>query len=281
MSEVAAQPNILYHHDGITHGERLMVTKQGTNRNDNLRGTASDDILYGLRGNDTIDGGRGNDDIVAGDGNDKIIGHFDGSDAIDGGSGTDTLDYSRVKMSDGGTGFDIAGSARVGTIFKGAGEVDAYHNIDIFVGTRFADTSDLIGSGTSVFGGDGADNLWTHGGVVRGDAGTDILRGDTGYHDTFWLQRGKGADTVNDFSPGEDTIRLSGDEFALGPLVGFSEFVFHSTSHEAEGNRAQLIFQTNTGELYYDSDGIGAKGAELIATLTSTPAPYWSDFEIV
>jgi len=255
-----------------------MVTKKGSNKSDNLKGTNGDDVLYGLGGNDRLDGGAGNDDLVGGDGNDTFIGRFDGADTMDGGKGTDRLNYSNS------TGVvSITLDTNANYAYK-SGNYDWFKSIEVFTLSKFNDSFSATGDQTTkVFGGAGNDLLSTSGGgFMRGDAGLDILVGDSAKTDTFWLQRGKGADTLFYFTSAQDTLWLDGDDFDLGALVGQHEIVYTNGNQNAVGSKAQLIFDLTARELYYDPDGTGTKAAELIATFDSssnTPGVY--SFEVI
>ncbi|MGV3550150.1 hypothetical protein [Rhizobium sp.] len=263
-----------------------MATKKGTNKDDELMGTKGNDTLMGLdgndvleggKGNDTLDGGAGDDDLVGGDGNDRIVGSFQDSDTIDGGKGVDTLDYTKasdavsIVISQKGIGYTTKDT-----------ETDLFRSVEVFIGSKHNDNFSIMSAGSQAFGGAGADTLSTYGGVIRGDAGADTLNADfiQAFSDTLWLQLGKGADTVNYFVSGQDTIRLDRDDFELGALVGYKELVVAS-GHAAVGSRAQLIFDQDTRELYYDADGTGSGEARLLATFANSNSPVWSDFELV
>lgn len=254
-----------------------MTTKKGTNKSEKLNGGNLDDILYGLGGNDTLDGGKGNDDLLGGDGNDKFIGRADGYDNMVGGKGTDTLSYASLSIS---INVNLPQDG-AGTVIKGS-TVDTFKSMENFVGSKVGDTIAGFSNGYA-YGGKGADVLAMYGGVVRGDEGNDVLYGDypRALKDTFWLQLGMGDDDIYYFTSGQDTIRLDGDDFKLGALVGYNEFISRNSGHAAFEKKPELIFDVSTHELYYDRDGTGSKEAVLIATISTSDTPQWSDFEIV
>jgi len=254
-----------------------MATKKGSNKNDNLKGTSGDDILYGLGGNDRLDGGAGNDDLVGGDGNDTFIGRFDGSDTMHGGKGIDKVDYS------GSTGQVAITILYSYSYASKSGEYDHFKSIEIFTLSKNSDSITVSSDqAVQVFGGAGVDYLNAPGGIMRGDAGIDYLYGSGSTIDTFWLQRGKGADIIVNYGSERDKLWLDADDFELGAIVGYRELVFRNGDHNAVGNNAQLIFDSGSRELYYDPDGTGANAAELIATFdSSSSSPFAFDFEFV
>jgi Ca2+-binding RTX toxin-like protein len=51
-----------------------------------------------------------------------------------------------------------------------------------------------------------------------------------------------------------------------------------TSAHDASD---RLIYNTSTGDLYYDADGTGAKAAILVAHLTGNPVLIYSDIQII
>jgi Ca2+-binding RTX toxin-like protein len=198
----------------------------------------------GDSGANTIDGADGNDTILGKAGADHLLGGA-GKDTIDGGAGADWID--------GGAGKDsITGGKGNDTIFGGAGK----DHLD---------------------GGKGDDEL--HGGL-----GKDTLTGGSGA-DKFVFDTAlaaNNADVIEDFVHGKDTIVLDSDIFAaLGAKVGSKEFRAN-LSGDAQDKNDKLIYETDTGKLYYDADGNKSGDKVLVATFD----PHVSnlshlDFEIV
>ena len=141
-----------------------------------LSGMRGDDIIAGGNGNDTIKGGAGNDNLD-GDKNDDLVLGEDGNDLLYGSKGNDTLD--------GGTGNDT---------LRGSAGNDLLTDSD--------GTNKLIGDkGNDVMqGGTGKDTL-------NGGTGNDDMTGGAA-KDTFLFENGFGNDVINDFTVGEDKIKL-------------------------------------------------------------------------
>lgn len=211
----------------------------GTSKNDTLDGGTLNDHLSGLGGDDWLIAGSGNDTLLGGSGNDTFVAGR-GADILKGGKGTDTADYAQagsylhifldddLRRGTGGLaegdryhsienviggdwGNYISGSDDANRISGGA-------NLDILQGGGGADTltggaeADELegGSGNDrLFGGAGKDRL--DGGhdndTLKGGSGADRLKGSYG-NDTFVFSSGAGADSVLDFLPGEDTLKL-------------------------------------------------------------------------
>jgi len=175
------------------------------------------------------------------DGNDNITGTA-GADLIYGNRGSDTL--NGLDGNDtlvGGQGSDL--------LLGGAGN-------DILVGGLGNDTLE---------GGDGND-------VLRGGSGADLLRGGAG-NDTFAVE---GGNTIADFGAG-DRIGLDIETFAnlrVGALPA-AAFVNGPAFTAAE----QRVRYDGT-RLFYDPDGNGPGGEQLLATFQGT-APTLAASDIV
>lgn len=170
-------------------------------------------------------------------------------DIFEGGTLSDTLS--------GNGGHDVlAGAGGNDRLFGGAGD-------DIMQGGEGAD---------SLGGGDGND-------VIYGDASNDTLVGGRG-NDT--LNGGSGADTfvfdlrasranvdlIEDFNVIEDVIRLKSFAFpGLRPGVLDSAAFAANTSGTATGTDNRIIYETDTGRLYFDLDGSGPSARILFANL--------------
>ena len=190
----------------------------GTRRNDKIYGSHGDDRLFGLFGHDILEGGWGDDILKGGWGKDKLHGS-DGDDLLKGGSGHDILV--------GGTGNDL--------IVGDGGK-------------------DLIDGGT------GND-------LIHGGKGNDVLTGGEG-SDTFQFRSGRryqswqlGTDLITDFEIGTDKIALSRKTFrklsgTIGSSLNTSQFATVTTDAEAARSSAIIVFNSGTGDLFYNPNGI-------------------------
>ncbi|EBV3599807.1 calcium-binding protein, partial [Salmonella enterica subsp. enterica serovar Virchow] len=91
-------------------------------------------------------------------------------------------------------------------------------------------------------------------------------------------------DTILDFTSGEDRIQLDNAVMAeLGLTTGrLSAAAFWaSTTGLAHDASDRIIYETDTGRLYYDANGSAAGGRMMIATLTGAPTITHADFFIV
>jgi Ca2+-binding RTX toxin-like protein len=152
------------------------------------------------------------------------------------------------------------------------------------------------GSGNDTLGGQGgADNLsgmlgndTLNGGsgndTLRGGAGNDTLNGGSGA-DAFVfsdLPGAANADLIQGFTS-SDRIQLDNAVMsalgATGPLSAARFWA--SASGTAHDSSDRVIYNTNTGELWYDADGNAAGGAQLIATLENDPTLTASQISVI
>lgn len=262
---------------------------------DRFNGSAYADSVNAYGGNDTIYGNGGNDILIGGAGNDTIYGGL-GSDVLNGGSGVDTMRgnagndvYYVDNTSDkaielAGEGSDLVKSNVTFTLganvealtLTGANAVNGYGNglANALTGNNVANTlagnlgNDILrgnGGNDALNGGGGGDNL-------IGGAGQDNLTGGAG-QDSFVFNTALGpgnVDTIKDYTRADDVIRLENSIFTslstTGPLNADNFKVGINAADESDF----IIYNNNTGALYYDADGSGAGSKVLIANVYST-----------
>jgi Ca2+-binding RTX toxin-like protein len=161
----------------------------------------------------------------------------------------------------------LRGNAGVNTLDGGAGQ-------DRLEGGAGGDVL-LGGSGGDVLiGGAGDDSL-------TGGAGSDRLTGGVG-NDVFNFDMYPwgltGVDTITDFHSGSDVLSLVSAAFPA--LVGSNFFRAGAGVTVAHSLHDHLLYDTNTGNLYYDRDGTGAAPAVLFAVLQGHPALTAADIAI-
>lgn len=108
--------------------------------------------------------------------------------------------------------------------------------------------------------------------VLIGGKGQDVLTGN-GEADAFVFDvapNNGNADTITDFTVGEDFIVLDRDVFTrigTSGVLDSSRLVVNTTG-EAENASDRFIYDSSTGELYYDRDGSGGtRSPKLIADI--------------
>lgn len=271
--------------DGLGANDRL-VGELGA---DQLFGRAGADRLEGDGGADVLNGGGGNDTLLGGNHNDILIGGA-GADVLNGGSGHDTASYADATS---GVSAALDGS------IAGTGDAlgDTFISIETLEGSRHNDT--LIGdtSGNTLRGMRGDDNLSGGGGAdtlegsagndrITGGLGADILSGGIG-NDTFVYDAlNQAGDVITDFSStgagNNDRFEFLGTAFgnlAAGGLLA-SQFQNNGTSAAANAD-VRFIYNVNTQQLFFDSDGNGGNAAVLLATLQPGATMNLADFLIV
>ena len=223
-----------------------------------LTGNNFAQVIAGNAGNNIINGGGGNDTYYGFGGNDTFYIDVAGVQVVEyAGGGNDAL-YSSVS-------YTLAAGVEVETLSTNNHAATAA--IDL--------TGNAIGQ--SVLGNAGAN-------VLNGGLGNDLL-GGFGGADTFVFNTALGAanvDTIADFVSGTDKVAL--DDAIFGGGIGTpgafnaNAFFAGSAAHDADD---RIIYNSATGQLFYDADGNGSGAAVLFATLTGAPALAASDFQVI
>ncbi|MFC3127524.1 hypothetical protein ACFOD4_20875 [Pseudoroseomonas globiformis] len=175
---------------------------------------------------------------------------FDVRDLVSGTERGDQFDVVRLGTSESDT-IDVSALAKSYYINAGMGD-------DIITGGKGDDF---------LVGGAGND-------LLNGGTGNDSLLGGVGA-DTFALSAPLGltgsSDSIVDFSVGEDKIQLDISVYAGLPVGQLAEDAFAVSGTAGEDN-ARIIYDTDTGDLFFN--GYGACGSEtmVFATLTTKPA---------
>lgn len=175
---------------------------------ENVIGGAGGDTLRGNQAPNRLEGGAGNDLLDGRDGNDVLVGGR-GADTMMGGPGSDTFVVDNpadlvIEAANPGPDLDtvlvetpLAYTLPLGIEILRLGE---------------AGRSGIGNAGANLmFGNAAANRLDGREGndVLEGRAGNDTLIGGTGA-DAFVLRRGDGFDRIEDFTPGEDRLVLTG-----------------------------------------------------------------------
>jgi Ca2+-binding RTX toxin-like protein len=231
---------------------------------ENVTGGNGIDFLTGTDGVNLLNGNAGNDILNGGDGDDLLIGGK-GADQLEGLTGNDTASYA---TSSAGVTVDL----NLATAQKKGGDAagDILSSIENLIGSRAADT----------LTGDAAAN------VITGGLKGDILTGGGG-DDVFQFNAAtEGKDTIKDFASGEDRIGIFKAGFAGLNAIDDADFEAHylvsgDTSATAKANETghgQFLFNTTTGILSWDDDGMGAHAAATVATMIGVHAITVADF---
>jgi serralysin len=157
---------------------------------------------------------------------------------------------------------------------------------DVIRGNSVSNRLEGLGGSDGINGYAGADTILGGSGndVLSGGLGKDVLRGDAG-RDTYVFNTALGVanvDTIKDFVAADDTIRL--DDAIFTKLGSWNATKFHaSVSGKAHDASDRIVYETDTGKLFYDADGNKAGGAVGIqfAVLTGHPTLTHADFVVV
>ena len=116
--------------------------------------------------------------------------------------------------------------------------------------------------------------------TLDGLGGVDTLNGGVGNDVFVFSEMGAAnADTVNGFISAEDDLAFDDAVFAgLGSAGSFRSGAGLSTGQDADD---RLVYNSSTGQLYYDADGSGSGGSQLVATLAGAPGLTAADITIV
>ena len=299
--------------DDTMHGGDGWDTLHGGTGWDIMYGDAGNDRLFGGYGNDIIDGGDDDDYIEGGDGrdeltggggddevlgglgddqlkglagNDVLLGH-EGFDSLAGGTGNDTLDGGLDDDSllgeegddplYGGAGFDeLFGGAGADTLHGDADNdyLNGGEGDDAIYGGDHADTLEGMDGSDTLDGGNGDD-------VMAGGLGADTLTGGFGADVfVFYSALGNGnVDTITDFAAGTDGIVLDRNIFRAIASEGVLDAGAFRTGTSAGDADDRIIYNKNTGEIFYDADGSGSGAKVLFAKVAAGTNLTASSFE--
>lgn len=246
--------------------------------------------IGGETGNIGIAHGVVIENAIGGSGNDTLQGN-DASNVLNGGAGADRML--------GGLGDDVyvvdnAGDLALELARQGIDRVESSITYRLGVhlenltltgaaainGTGNGLANTLIGNaaGNTLVGGAGND-------ILNGGAGNDRLNGGVG-QDTFVFDTALGVtnrDVIIGFNPIDDQIHLDNAVMAgLGATgrLAASAFVKSLAGVAIDAND-RVIYDIDSGRLYYDADGNGAQAAQLIATLKANLALTAADFVVI
>jgi serralysin len=263
----------------------------GTNFANNLNGLAGNDRLFGLGGNDAMFGGIGNDFLNGGVGVDNMFGGTgndtyvvdNGADIVTefAGAGLDTMISSISNSLNFGGRLNVENLTLTGTAVVGIG--NALGNQ--IVGDAQANNLIGLAGNDRLFGGIGGDVLQggTQNDFHNGGAGVDQIITGTGF-DTILFNAPLGIanfDRVIDFAPVFDTMQLENSVFTglvQGAFLPATDFVIGAAAADASD---RIIYNSATGNLFFDQDGTGAIAQILFADLAGGLALTNNDFFVV
>jgi Ca2+-binding RTX toxin-like protein len=235
-----------------TNLENLTLTGSAT-----INGTGNTvaNTMIGNSGANTLDGSTGADAMTGNGGNDIYV--------------VDNTSDTTVEASGGGT--DLVQSSVNWTLST---EVE---NLTLMGSSALNGTGNTLIN--TILGNSGAN-------IINGAAGNDVLTGGSGA-DIFLFDSALNAttnvDSITDFSAVDDTIRLENAIFTALTTTGTlaSAAFVANTSGTASTSSHRIIYETDTGKLFYDSNGSGSGGSTQFALLATGLSLTNADFTVV
>jgi Ca2+-binding RTX toxin-like protein len=228
-------------------------------------------------------GGDGDDTLIGGLGDDTLVG-AQADTLLDGGANADLLQLgaSFTTLIDGQI-VNIEGI----TLMAAGLSLNLSNQTEGFTLNGFATGASTIigGAGADrIIGGSGADSLTGGDGADRltGGQGADTLTGGTGA-DSFVFSFVTEVDSITDFTSVSDRILLDKSVMVgIGGVGTLTSDAFWSGVDAVTGHDAtdRVIYNSTTGALYYDADGIGGVVAVQIGILDTKPTLLEGDFLI-
>lgn len=270
--------------DDFVHGGGGNDRLDGGAGNDTLMGGDGDDEIFDGEGDDLVIGGAGNDFLHSWGGEDTLIGgagndqfHIDawlsasGRDVVIGGDGADTLYF----YAEGNVVVNLETQTASATQPNGDFFMVDLHSIEGYVHAGFG--------GAHITGSSGDDSLSGGGGndTIISGAGNDTVSGNFFGDDLYIFNAAPGeenADLLTGFTrhefEGFDTVVLDSSVMPeLGAIGDFSaeDERFYAAADATGGAETddRVVYDTDSGRLYYDADGSGEGEAQLLATVTT------------
>ena len=265
------------------------INGTGNSAGNQITGNTGNNVIDGKEGVDALNGGGGSDIYLIGSAQEHSAAEF----ADNGSAGIDEVRFAptpaavtagaaaatpKLKLFAGdvgiervvigtGTGKDAISSGKV------AANIDASEVLNQLTITGNAGANELIGTAFDDF--------------LIGNGGKDVLVGGAG-DDAFIFNTAPNAqtevDTIRDFGNGQDRLEFIRSKFAnIGPVGGLIESAFYSGDNvtNAHDKDDRFIFNTKTGDLYFDSDGTGAAATTLIGMFTPGTQLSAANFKII
>ena len=247
----------------------------GNTQNNVIRGNSLDNVLNGVTGADTLIGGAGNDTYLVDGPGDRITESAgEGIDSVQAwASHTLAANVENLLLA------DITAINGTGNALSNA--ISGNDVANTLAGGDGNDTLLGMGANDMLSGGGGSDRL-------EGRTGDDRLTGGSG-RDYFAFVDGPssgGLDHVADFVRGTDELLFENAGFTeLGTsgalAAGDGRFRSGSNITTGQDSSDRLIYDTFSDSLYYDPDGSGSLGSQLIATFAGNPTQSASDITII
>ena len=247
----------------LTLSGSLAINATGNNLQNTLNGNTASNILDGGTGADTMAGGSGNDTYYV-DNTADLVAELSAA-------GTDTVlaAVSYVLLR------HVENLTLLNSLTALYATGNAEHNT--LTGNNENNTLTGFAGNDTLLGGNGNDSLY-------GGLGNDILNGGAGLDALVFNGKisSTNIDQIVNFSAVDDTIWLDKNifkAFAASGRITDEAFNFGSGATQSDD---RIIYNTQTGALLYDADGLGGAVAMQFAQLTGlTDSLSASDFYVI
>lgn len=239
-------------------------TMIGNELDNKLESKSGDDILDGGAGADTLEGGDGDDTYYVDNVLDKITETGAGIDTV-----ITSIDITKLNSK-------IENVVLAGT----AVQVKANSLANTLTGNDFAN---------SLFGDSGDDTIYGSAGndAISGGKGIDVLFGGDG-SDAFVFDvtlSSANFDYVQDFESGTDKLWLSHEKFKKFGVgtVSQDQLLIYSSAEQlvAQDSNDFLLYDTTSGMLYYDADGMESGTPLVVACLQNIETGTFANLQAV
>jgi Ca2+-binding RTX toxin-like protein len=175
----------------------------------------------------------------------------------------------------------LFGSSDAESLVLGSGNdsVNGGAGNDSITGNAGADVL-LGGAGKDTLLGGGRDD------ILCGGASSDRMTGGAGADRFVFVEHKVGdADTITDFTQGQDKIVVARADFGNFDTQGGLQVLPSAWFRANAGGNAtdasdRFVYDTATGRLYFDVDGVNGLAKTLIATLNANPLLSGADFDV-
>ena len=220
-----------------------------------LVGNGVAQYIYGNAGSNGFDGGGGGDVMVGLEGDDRYFVRAGDRVVEAAGGGSDRV-YAFASFT-----------------LEAGSEIEILSTVDNLATAAVT----LVGNGFAqyVYGNAGSN-------IIDGKGGADILIGLAGA-DSFAFTSalgGSNVDRIVDFKAGEDRIQLDDAVFTGLALGALDPNAFVIGAHAADSDD-RIVYDSATGQLFFDADGNGAGAAVQFATVSAGLALTASDFAVI
>jgi PKD repeat protein len=131
---------------------------------------------------------------------------------------------------------------------------------DLLIGRRGNDVVNGGGLADFLRGGKGHD-------LLKGGTGHDLIKGGAGADRFRWMNQTEMGDRIIDFKPGHDRLEFNRNQFDRALAAGGLDPSAFTLGSKAQDASDRFIYNTVSGQLWFDQDGTGAQAAKLVLTL--------------